>query len=181
VLGWVSVGAQLAPSPLVHSGGMGPAAITLPSTVPHTPGRRTRSRGAAPVLAVVLACVAAILSRRSVRRVEVHGHSMAPTFLPGDRLVVMRRPIGAPSLPAVGAVVAVRDPRERSRILVKRVAGVDRAARTVEILGDAPRASTDSRTFGPVPTASVVGTVVYRYAPVGRTGPGPWSREYDLP
>jgi hypothetical protein len=106
---------------------------------------------------------------------------MAPTFLPGDRLVVLRRPFGAPRWPSVGDVVAVPDPRERSRTLVKRVAAVDREAGVVELLGDAPGASTDSRAFGPVPHASIVGTIAYRYAPRARTGPGPWPREYDLP
>ena len=48
----------------------------------------------------------------------------------------------------------------------------------VEVVGDDPGASTDSRTFGPVPVASVLGRAVYRYAPAGRSGPGPWSTEY---
>jgi type IV secretory pathway protease TraF len=75
-----------------------------------------------------------------------------------------------------GEVVAVRDPRHPARILVKRVASVDRKGRTLEVLGDASQASSDSRTFGPVPLSSVLGRAVYRYAPDGRTGRAPWPR-----
>jgi nickel-type superoxide dismutase maturation protease len=108
----------------------------------------------------------------------VVGRSMEPTLLAGDRLVVLGRPVGPPHLPAPGTVVALRDPRQPDRTLVKRVADVDRGTGTVGVLGDAPGASTDSRTFGPVPRSSLVGRVVYRYAPAGRTGPLPRPGEY---
>jgi len=159
---------------------MGPDVATLPSAGPGTPGRRGRRRTDAAGLLVV-ACGAVLLVGRCLHRVEVVGHSMAPTFLAGDRLVVLGRPVGPPAWPAVGEVVAVADPRVPSRTLVKRVAHVDRVAGTLEVRGDDPAASTDSRTFGPVPRASVVGRVVYRYAPSGRTGPGPWPTGYDRP
>jgi nickel-type superoxide dismutase maturation protease len=124
--------------------------------------------------------VAALLGAlgRSVRRVEVAGDSMAPTFLPGERLVVVARPFGPPSLPTAGAVVAVVDPRDPSRTLVKRVVAVDRDSGRFDVRGDNAAASTDSRAFGWVPRSSLVGRVVYRYAPAGRTGPGPWPTGY---
>ena len=125
------------------------------------------------------ALVGVLAGRRSVRRVVVVGSSMAPTLRDGDRLVVLARPFGPPAVPAVGAVVAAVDPRDPGRTLVKRVSAVDRAAGTVELSGDDPGASTDSRAFGPVPLTSVVGRAVYRYAPPGRTGPGPWPKGYD--
>jgi type IV secretory pathway protease TraF len=40
----------------------------------------------------------------------------------------------------------------------------------VTVVGDNPAASTDSRTFGPVPPKLVRGRVVYRYWPEGRRG-----------
>jgi signal peptidase I len=120
---------------------------------------------------------------RSVRRVSIEGGSMAPALLPGDRLLVIKPPqllrsrfIGKEPWMKPGEVVAVRDPRHPARILVKRVASVDRKGRTLEVLGDASQASSDSRTFGPVPLSSVLGRAVYRYAPDGRTGRGPWAR-----
>jgi len=124
----------------------------------------------------------ALLAVPPIRRVEVTGGSMAPALLPGDRLVVVGRPAWARLTasgrwPVPGEVVAVRDPRVPDRTLVKRVGSVDRHGGTVTVLGDAAT-STDSRTFGPVPRASVLGRAVYRYAPAGRAGHGPWSGEY---
>ena len=97
-------------------------------------------------------------------RFVVEGASMAPTLSPGDRLIVRRRPCR----PTVGALVVVADPRAPARLVVKRVAAVDTGGVTVH--GDNPAASTDSRTYGPVPTSAVRGRVVYRYAPQGRAG-----------
>lgn len=91
------------------------------------------------------------------------GESMVPAFRPGDRLVVAKR---IPLRP--GHVVAIRDPRDGSRLLVKRVAAI--SGRLVEVRGDNELASTDSRTFGLLPRRTVVGTVLYRYGPPGRVG-----------
>lgn len=109
-----------------------------------------------------------IRGRAGCRRVMVHGRSMAPGLLPGDRLLVV--PVRRFR---VGQVVAVPDPRHPARLLVKRVAAVDAAGATVTVLGDNPELSTDSRDFGPVPRASVVGRAIYRYAPPARAGPIP--------
>ena len=104
---------------------------------------------------------------------------MAPALHPGDRLVVLGLPWLAQPWPRPGTVVAVRDPRVPGRILVKRVTAIHRRAGTLEVAGDARAASTDSRSFGPVPRSSLIGRAVYRYAPPGRSGPGPWPEEYD--
>ncbi len=133
-----------------------------------------RRRVAAAVLVVATAAL-----WRSVRRLEVTGSSMAPALLAGDRLVVVGLPWLPQPWPEPGAVIAVRDPRLPSRILIKRVSAIDRRQGTLEVVGDHRAASTDSRTFGPVPRSSVVGRAVYRYAPAGRSGPAPWPEEYD--
>lgn len=139
---------------------------------------RTGRRGLTTVF--WLAAVAGLgrLLWRSVHRVEVTGTSMVPALLPGDRLLVVGTPWLPQPWPRPGSIVAVRDPRLPTRILIKRVAGVNRQAGTLEVEGDATEASTDSRTFGPVDRTSVVGRAVYRYAPVARSGPGPWPEEY---
>jgi nickel-type superoxide dismutase maturation protease len=114
------------------------------------------------VAAALLAGLAETLRRR-VGKVEVQGASMAPTLLAGDRLLVARfRPV------RVGDVVAVPDPRQPARLLVKRVAG--RSAAGWDVRGDHPEGSTDSRHFGAVADAAVVGVAVYRYAPPARAG-----------
>ena len=97
-----------------------------------------------------------------VRLVVVDGSSMTPTLRPGDRLLVVRL------RPRIGDVVAVRDPREPSRTMLKRVTTLD--GDRVEVRGDNADASTDSRAFGPLPRALVLGRAVYRYAPRHRAG-----------
>ena len=93
---------------------------------------------------------------------------MAPTLLPGDRVLVWRG-IGPMRPPIrVGDLVALVDPRDPGRVMVKRVAGV--AGREVSVLGDNAAASTDSRHFGPVGAAAVRGRVIYRYLPEERRG-----------
>lgn len=87
---------------------------------------------------------------------------MAPALAKGERLVV-----GPPWPLRPGAVVVVADPRERTRVLVKRLVapGGGRWA----VLGDNGPASTDSRQFGPVPAGFILGRVWWRYWPPGRS------------
>ena len=93
---------------------------------------------------------------------------MVPTLLPGDRVLVWRG-VG-PLKPSVRVrdLVALRDPRDPERVMVKRVAGV--AGTEVSVLGDNEAASTDSRHFGPVGDTAILGRVVYRYLPDERRG-----------
>jgi type IV secretory pathway protease TraF len=65
--------------------------------------------------------------------------------------------------------VAVRDPTEARRVLVKRVGAVLEDG--IVLRGDNPGASTDSRSFGPVPSSAVLGRVVRCYSPSWRAGP----------
>lgn len=137
-----------------------------------------RLRRARFLAVAALVGLAAVSARRSLRRVEVAGASMAPSLRPGDRLVVVGRPWGPPPWPRPGQIVAVTDPREPRRILVKRVGAVDTRTGTIDVLGDSPGASTDSRTFGPVPRSTVLGRAVYRYGPPDRRGPLAVPGEY---
>ena len=89
---------------------------------------------------------------------------MEPALWAGDWIVVSAR--SRP--PRVGEIVLVRDPRDPGNLMLKRVAAVTEEACT--ILGDRPEESTDSRTFGPVPLANVLGRALFRYAPIGRIG-----------
>jgi nickel-type superoxide dismutase maturation protease len=109
-----------------------------------------------------------------VRRLRVVGESMAPTLLPGDRVLAVQGfgPLRPPL--RVGDLVALFDPREADRTMIKRVAGFD--GEGVLVRGDNETLSTDSRHFGPVRRHALRGRVVYRYHPEsrrGRLGPGP--------
>ena len=90
---------------------------------------------------------------------------MTPAVIPGDRLLVVPTRRIRP-----GDVVALLDPRQDDRLMVKRVSVVDPVAETVTVVGDNAPASTDSRIFGPVGRSTVLGRAVYRYAPVQRAG-----------
>jgi len=87
---------------------------------------------------------------------------MLPALEAGDRLLVRRT-----QRPRRGDVVALRDPRDTGRILVKRVAGLTDDG--VVVVGDNPAASTDSHTFGPVSRAALIGVALYRYGPPERS------------
>jgi nickel-type superoxide dismutase maturation protease len=88
---------------------------------------------------------------------------MCPTLMPGDRLLVVHtRRVRR------GDLVALLDPRERGRTIVKRVDLVEGDA--VTVLGDNSGASTDSRVFGPVDRRDLRGRAVYRYWPEDRRG-----------
>jgi nickel-type superoxide dismutase maturation protease len=89
---------------------------------------------------------------------------MEPALRAGDWIVV--RDLSRP--PRVGEIVLVRDPRDPGNLMLKRVAEVADGACTV--LGDRAEESTDSRTFGPVPLANVLGRALFRYGPIGRIG-----------
>ena len=104
-----------------------------------------------------------VATSRRLTRVVVAGESMLPSLRAGDRLLVV--PFGRLR---PGDVVALPDPRQPGRMLVKRVRSV--GSGLVDVRGDNEAVSTDSRHFGPLPLSSVTGRVAYRYAPAGRVG-----------
>jgi nickel-type superoxide dismutase maturation protease len=106
------------------------------------------------------------MAHSPVALVVVDGDSMRPALEPGDRLLVLRLP------PRVGDVVALD---HAGRTMVKRVAAITPGGE-VTVHGDNAAASTDSRTFGPIPRSSIVGRAVYRYAPAARSGRVPSRR-----
>jgi nickel-type superoxide dismutase maturation protease len=127
----------------------------------------TTGRGRRPLFAfagLAVGMAVSLAARRWLDVVEVQGASMAPTLEPGDRLLVesltYRR-----RAPRAGEVVLAPDPRAPQRELIKRVHA---AGRTLDLRGDAPAQSTDSRTFGPVPAVQVRWRAVVRYWPLGR-------------
>lgn len=110
--------------------------------------------------------------RNAARRVS--GGSMHPTLSDGQ--VVLTLPAWAREL-LPGRIVIVRDPRRPERQTVKRIDATAGGWATlpdgpgqvprdhVAVRGDDPAASTDSRTFGPVPVDLVERHVVARLWP----------------
>lgn len=108
------------------------------------------------------------LRRSWQARVAVEGDSMEPTLRPGDWLLVDPDAYRS-CLPSEGDLVLVPDPRLPERLLVKRVSGSDPDGR-LRVAGDAPDASTDSRTFGAVGADRIQGRPWLRYWPPRRVG-----------
>jgi nickel-type superoxide dismutase maturation protease len=99
-----------------------------------------------------------------IRRFVVADTSMRPTLQPGDRLIVARWLRVSP-----GDLVVVHDPRAPSTFLVKRVRALAHG-QGVEVRGDNPNVSSDSREFGLVPSSLIVGRACWRYSPPERRG-----------
>jgi nickel-type superoxide dismutase maturation protease len=122
----------------------------------------------ASTAALAAAPAAVRLVRSWQARAAVTGESMVPALRPGDWLLVDPDAFRARS-PLPGEIVVVPDPRQPERVLVKRVQATDSDGR-LELAGDSPQQSTDSRAFGTIDTEQVRGRVWARYWPPTRWG-----------
>ena len=93
---------------------------------------------------------------------------MVPTLQPGDWLLADPDAYRE-TAPTEGDLVLAPDPRMPTRVLVKRVVATD-PDDWLRLAGDAPEASTDSRTFGAIDPATVAGRPWFRYWPPRRWG-----------
>ena len=82
---------------------------------------------------------------------RVNGHSMHPTYSPGDTLLGLRW-----IRPKPGQVVVLH----RDKPLIKRIIRITPEGIWIE--GDNPDYSTDSRQFGYVPSSSVEAVIVLK-------------------
>ncbi|XP_073054265.1 mitochondrial ATP-independent inner membrane protease subunit 2-like isoform X1 [Primulina eburnea] len=109
------------------------------------------------------------------------GDEMAPTIgSQGGTLLVRKIPAADPMHVYVGDVVVLKDPTDSEKYLVRRLAGIEgyeMASTDVKdepfvlekgqcwVLADnenlKPKEASDSRTFGPVTMADIVGRVIY--------------------
>lgn len=125
--------------------------------------------GAALLLAVGAIAIIDRLGRSWESRVAVEGHSMEPTLSAGDWLLVdpgaYRR-----RAPRVGELAVARDPRDASRVIVKRVAAIDTNSR-LTLAGDHPAHANDAEQIGAVERAAVLGRPWFCYWPLTRFGP----------
>lgn len=117
------------------------------------------------LMAVLLAVLLLAAEHLAVPGI-VTGPSMHPALHPGDLVLVDRWTYGHRP-PRTGEIVLLRAPDGTP--LVKRVAARTKDGR-LEVLGDNPYESTDSRHFGPIPPTHINGRVVFRYWPPTRAG-----------
>ena len=132
-------------------------------------------------LATGVLVVGVTLFRRSLLRVR--GPSMRPTFAAGDLVVTVPLPpvrrtsaLAGPAwllrsrLVRPGSIVVVRHPADPGQLLIKRASTVSPAG--VDVSGDDPGWSIDSRTFGTIPHHDVrrlvLGRVPDRLSTAGR-------------
>ncbi len=92
-------------------------------------------------------------------RFVVSGESMMPDYHDGDYLLVF----GTKKI-RVGNDVVVCDPRDQSRLILKRIGGVKK--NKIFLLGINNASSTDSRVFGWVDVGLIIGKVWFRYFPL---------------
>jgi signal peptidase I len=125
---------------------------------------------------------AAFLRAEVVEAYKIPTMSMAPTIVRGDRILVRKWGWRSEDVRR-GDLVVFIPPDDSRRAHIKRVAGVpgdrvesrDGTEQTVPVghvwvRGDNVEHSRDSRSFGPVPFANLVGRVTYRFWPPGRAG-----------
>lgn len=136
---------------------------------------RTWSTGRRP-LAAALALGGAWLTLRALNRAtrRVSGSSMEPTLSDGDLVLTLPSAIRSPR---EGDVVTIHDPRDPDRVAVKRIVATEGGWASlpggpgqiphdhVAVRGDQPWSSTDSRTYGPVPSDLIDRYVVARLWP----------------
>ena len=81
---------------------------------------------------------------------------MAPTLMPGDRVIIRRLNADQP-LPPNGSIVVAWHPKSETTRIVKRLTGCSEAG--LLLLGDNPSESSDSRQFGSVGRHLLIGEV----------------------
>ena len=86
----------------------------------------------------------------------VEGNSMRPVLREGEAVLIQKG-----STLRVGEVVIACHPYKQSVRIIKRITKIHDPDR-YELLGDDPGESTDSRTFGPIEGAMILGKVVAR-------------------
>ena len=87
---------------------------------------------------------------------RVDGFSMEPVLKPGDHVIARSVHIDD-DLPPFGSIVVSWHPQQARTRIIKRLTGCSQGL--MELRGDNPPASTDSRQFGPVKRSLLIAVV----------------------
>lgn len=101
-----------------------------------------------------------LLRRR--RRFRVTGTSMVPLLQPDEEVLVDLNAYRHTS-PRLGDIVVAEHPHRPGFRLIKRIVSIDDDHGHYFLEGDNRSESTDSRTFGAVSTAHIIGQVTSRF------------------
>lgn len=88
------------------------------------------------------------------QRFTVHGDSMLPTLKPGQDVLVFHWWILVGI--KAGDIVVIR---HEGKEMVKRIHYLN--GRSINVLGDNEKESTDSRKFGPIKRSQIIGKVIW--------------------
>ena len=105
---------------------------------------------------------------------RIRGASMTPALQERDCVLVDTRP--RPAI-RVGDVVAIRDPKDPERVLVKRVGSV--GPRSFAVRSDNPLEARDSRHFGSLHVEDLIGPATLVFTRHGRFRPAPRQSTSD--
>jgi nickel-type superoxide dismutase maturation protease len=90
-------------------------------------------------------------------RFTISGHSMQPTLMESDSVLVSSVPYIF-SKPKVRDIIAFKDSKTK-KVFIKRVTKVENDK--YEVLGDNPLDSKDSRSFGWITKKDIIGKVIF--------------------
>ena len=102
-----------------------------------------------------------MLMLRRRKRLKVVGESMLPILLPGDEILVDPYAYKR-SLPQIEDIVVTVHPLFKSLTIVKRITAID-TKDSYFLLGDNQKKSTDSRHWGTIKRADIVGKVTSQF------------------
>lgn len=133
---------------------------------------------------VVMGAVISYTSSNVIAAYKIAGSSMEPAVFKGDRVLADKTAYTLTRMsPEKGDVVIFVYPDDRSKIFIKRIAGLPGSEvilpggkkemvphGMVYVLGDNPGASTDSRQFSYIQLRDIIGKVRQVYFSIGPTG-----------
>jgi signal peptidase I len=117
---------------------------------------------------VATAPIAVRLMRSWPHRVAVEGHSMEPELRSRDWLLVDPDAFRARGA-RLGELVVARDPRDATRLIVKRVTAVNRLG-DILVAGDHPAHRGEALDIGRLTSGDLIGRPWFRYWPLARVG-----------